>query len=132
MSIALWCVLIAGLMPYVATLTAKSRRDFDNARPREWLARQEGFRARAHAAQLNSFESFPLFAAAVVIADLRGADQTPINLLALGFIAARVLFIIFYIANLHVLRSLIWFVAMGCTVAMFFVDGAPLGELRGE
>ena len=123
MTIALWCVLVAGLLPYVATLTAKSRRGFDNANPREWLARQDGFRARAHAAQLNSFESFPLFAAAVIIADLRGAEQNPINLLALGFIAARVLFIIFYIANLHVLRSLIWFVAMACTVAMFFVDG---------
>ena len=127
MTLPLWCVLIAGLMPYAATLIAKSRRDFDNANPRPWLARQEGFRARAHAAQLNSFEAFPLFAAAVVIADLRGADQAPLNLLALGFIAARVLYIAFYIANLPLLRSLVWFLAIGCAVAMFFIDGAPIG-----
>jgi uncharacterized MAPEG superfamily protein len=124
MTLPFWCVLIAGLMPFVATLTAKSRRDFDNANPREWLGRQEGFRARAHAAQLNSFETFPLFAAAVVIAHLRGANPGPIETLALGFIGARALFIAFYIANLAPLRSLAWFVAMGCIVAMFFV-GAP-------
>jgi uncharacterized MAPEG superfamily protein len=124
MTLPFWCVLIAGLLPFIATLTAKSRRGFDNANPREWLARQEGFRARAHAAQLNSFETFPLFAAAVVIAHLRGANPGPIETLALGFIAARLLFIGFYIANLAMLRSLAWFAAMGCIVAMFFV-GTP-------
>ena len=50
MTLPFWCVLIAGLLPFIATLTAKSRRDFDNANPRAWLARQEGFRVRAHAA----------------------------------------------------------------------------------
>jgi uncharacterized MAPEG superfamily protein len=125
MTLPFWCVLIAGLMPFVATLIAKSRRDFDNAQPREWLAKQAGFRARAHAAQLNSFEALPLFAAAVLIAHVRGAAQHSIELLALGFIAARALFIVFYIANLAPLRSLAWFVAMGCSVAMFFVGTAP-------
>lgn len=122
MTLPFWCVLVAGLLPYVATIIAKSRRDFDNANPREWLARQQGFRARAHAAQLNSFEAFPLFAAAVVIAHVRGAQQHPIELLALGFIAARVLFIAFYVSNLAALRSLAWFAAMGCAIAMFFVE----------
>jgi uncharacterized MAPEG superfamily protein len=127
MTLPFWCVLIAGLMPFVATLTAKSRRGFDNANPREWLARQQGFRARAHAAQLNSFEAFPLFAAAVVIAHLRGANPDSIQLLALGFIGARVFFIGFYIANLASLRSLAWFVAIGCSVAMFFVGPPAAG-----
>jgi len=121
MTFALWCVLIAGLLPYAATLIAKSRRDFDNANPRAWLAQQQGFRARAHAAQLNSFEALPLFAAAVVIATLRGAMQPPVDWLAAGFIGARIFFLAFYLANLAPLRSLAWFVGMGCTVAMFFV-----------
>jgi uncharacterized MAPEG superfamily protein len=121
MTIAFWCVLIAGLMPIAATLTAKSRKDFDNANPREWLAKLDGFRARANAAQLNSFEALPLFAAAVIIAHLRGASQGTIDLLAMGFIAARVVFIALYLANLPALRSLAWGIAMLCTVAMFFV-----------
>jgi uncharacterized MAPEG superfamily protein len=121
MTLPFWCVLIAGLLPYVATMIAKSRRGYDNAEPRAWLARQEGFRARAHAAQQNSFEAFPLFAAAVVIAHVRGAEQPAIELLALGFIAARVLYLAFYVANLALLRSLAWFVGIGCAAATFFV-----------
>lgn len=121
MTIALWCVLVAGLMPYVATLTAKSRQDFDNANPREWLGKLDGFRARANAAQLNSFEAFPLFAAAVIIAHLRGAPQGTIDALAMAYIAARIAFIALYLANLASLRSVAWLVAMLCAVSMFFV-----------
>ena len=43
MTIALWCVLVAGLLPYVATVIAKAGTDFDNRDPRVWLARQQGF-----------------------------------------------------------------------------------------
>ena len=72
MTTAYWCVLIAGLLPYVATLTAKiGGEKFDNRDPREWLNRQSGHRQRANAAQLNSFEAFPLFAAAVVVAHMK-------------------------------------------------------------
>jgi uncharacterized MAPEG superfamily protein len=121
MTLPFWCVVIAAILPLLATVIAKSRRDYDNANPREWLARQEGFRARAHAAQQNSFEAFPPFAAAVIIAHLRGAPQDPIELLAIAFIAARVAYLALYVGNLAVLRSLAWFAASGFTLAMFFV-----------
>jgi uncharacterized MAPEG superfamily protein len=121
MPLPYYCVLIAGLLPYVATIIAKSRKGFDNADPRAWLARQEGFRARAHAAQLNSFEAFPFFAAAVIIAQLRGAPQDTINLLAMIFVLARVLYLATYLANLAALRSLVWLAGLVCVVAMFFV-----------
>lgn len=116
-----WCILIAGLLPYVATVVAKSRKDFDNANPRAWLAKQEGYRARAHAAQLNSFEAFPLFAVAVITAQLRGAPHDAINVLAAIFIVARVLYIGLYLADLASLRSLVWLAGIGCVVAMFLV-----------
>ena len=116
-----YSILIAGLLPYAATLIAKSRKDFDNANPRAWLAKQEGFRARAHAAQLNSFEALPFFAAAVIVAHLRGAPPDTINLLCAIFIAARVLYLVLYLANLAPLRSLAWLAALICTISMFFV-----------
>ena len=122
MTIAYWCVLIAGLMPLAATWIAKSRKDFDNANPREWLAKVGGFRGRAHAAQLNCFEVLPLFAAAVIIAHLRGATQGTIDMLAIGFIAARVVYIGLYLADLATLRSVAWLVGLICTVSMFFVS----------
>ena len=120
MTIAYWCVLVAGLLPYVATLTAKGGARFDNANPRAWLANQSGYRARANAAQLNSFEAFPFFAAAVVIAHLVAAPQARIDLLAVVFVVARAAFIACYLANLATLRSLVWLVGFGAVVALFF------------
>ncbi len=120
MTIALWCVLAAGILPYVATLTAKSGRSgFDNRDPRGWLARQEGFRKRANAAQMNAFEAFPFFAAAVITAHVLNGPQGLIDTLALVFIAARLLYLGFYLADQASLRSLAWFVGFGCVIAIF-------------
>lgn len=123
MTIAFWCVLAAGLLPYVATMIAKSKAGFDNSNPRAWLQKQEGFRQRANAAQLNSFEAFPLFAAAVTIAFLLQAPQPTIDRLALAFVAARVAYLVCYIADWAALRSLCWLVAMACSVAIFVIAG---------
>lgn len=71
MTIAYWCVLFMGLFPYVAAgIAKKGFEDYDNGMPRQWLAKQTGFRARANAAQANLFESLPLFFAAVIIASM--------------------------------------------------------------
>lgn len=120
MTMALWCVLIAGLLPYAAATIAKARSDFDNARPRDWLAQQEGFRRRANAAQANGFETFPLFAAAVIIAmTIHHAPQHKVDLLAMGFVVARIAYLAFYLANLAALRSTAWTIGMACTIAIF-------------
>lgn len=122
MTVAFWCVFVAGLLPYVATVTAKAgRRGFDNRDPRAWLAQQEGFRKRANNAQLNSFEAFPLFAAAVIIAHVTNGPQPLVDALALVFVAARVLYLAFYLANKSMLRSLVWFVGVATVVAIFLV-----------
>ena len=92
MTTAYWCVLAAALMPYVAVSIAKSGGErFDNSNPRLWLEKQQGFRARANAAQANSFEAFPFFAAAVIVAHLTQAPQDRIDALAVMFVLARVL-----------------------------------------
>jgi uncharacterized MAPEG superfamily protein len=124
MTIAYWCVLIAALLPYVATLTAKIGGErFDNGNPRDWLSQQAGHRRRANAAQLNSFEAFPLFAAAVIVAHLTNAPQPRVDTLAMTFVVARLFYIGFYVADRSTLRSLAWFVGIGSAVAIF-VAGA--------
>jgi uncharacterized MAPEG superfamily protein len=117
---ACWCVLIAGLLPYAATLTAKiGGTKFDNANPRDWLGNQSGFRRRANAAQLNSFEAFPLFAAAVIVAQMLAAPQARIDMLALVFVAARIAYLGLYLADFATLRSLAWLVGIASAVAIF-------------
>jgi uncharacterized MAPEG superfamily protein len=121
MTTAYWCVLVAGLLPYLATLTAKVGGErFDNANPRDWLSSQSGFRSRANAAQLNGFEAFPLFAAGVLVAHVAGGAQPRIDALALTFVGARVAYLAFYLADRATLRSLAWFVGIAAAVALFF------------
>jgi uncharacterized MAPEG superfamily protein len=120
MTIAFWCVLVAGFLPYFGTLTAKIGGErFDNSNPRDWLDAQSGFRKRANAAQHNSFEAFPFFAAAVIIAHVAGAPQGRIDLFAVMFILARLFYIAFYVADMATFRSLAWFVGIGSVVALF-------------
>jgi uncharacterized MAPEG superfamily protein len=124
MTAAVWCVLIAGLLPYVGTGLAKSNLKLrTNAAPREWLEKQEGWRKRAHWYQLNSFEAFPLFAAAVLTAQQRHAVQARIDHLAIAFILFRVLHLAFYLTNIHKLRTLVWFGAIVSAVWIFVVPG---------
>jgi uncharacterized MAPEG superfamily protein len=121
MTIAYWCVLVAALLPIVWAGAAKAgARNFDNARPRDYLGALEGWRARANWAQENSYEAFPPFAAGVIIAHLTGgADQSTINLLALAFVTARVLYGICYITDRSTLRSLAWSTGFACVVGLF-------------
>jgi uncharacterized MAPEG superfamily protein len=122
MTLAFWCVLVAGLLPYAGTLTAKIGGErFDNRNPREWLGAQAGFRQRANAAQLNGFEAFPLFAAGVVIAHLAGAPQPRIDTLAVVFVVGRIAYMLCYLADFATLRSLAWFVGIGSAVGLFIV-----------
>jgi len=121
MTIAYWCVLFMGLFPYVAAgIAKKGFEGYDNGMPRQWLAKQTGFRARANAAQANLFESLPFFFAAIVIATIAGAPQGRLDLLALGFVAARITYLICYVANWPATRSIVWLAGIACVVAIFF------------
>ncbi len=123
MTIALYCVLAAGLMPFLWTGVAKVRGPrYNNVNVRLWQSKLEGVAQRAHAAHLNSFEAFPLFAAAVIVAQMNGAAQGRIDMLALAFIGLRIIYGILYLANLASLRSLAWMAALVCTI-MIFVAG---------
>jgi uncharacterized MAPEG superfamily protein len=123
-TVALWCVLMAALLPYLATTLAKAGGErYNNRDPRAWLDRQEGFRLRAHNAQLNSFEAFPFFAAAVIVAQMLHAAQERIDALAIIFVAARIAYIVCYVADWHWVRSITWLIGW-LTCLFIFVSGA--------
>lgn len=124
MTVALWCVLIAGLMPYLATTVAKAGGErYDNRDPRQWLEAQQGWRRRADNAQKNAFEAFPLFAAAVIVAHLLQAPQERVDALAVIFVAARLAYFAAYLADWHWARSVVWLIAWLCPI-LIFVAGA--------
>lgn len=132
MTLAQLCLLIACALPVVCTGIAKwgtfgirrSEGGYDNHDPRGWLARQTGHRARANAAQANSFEALPLFLAGLFVAWQRGADTGTVDALAAAFIACRLVYVALYLADRANARSLAWMAGVGCCVALFFLPKA--------
>ena len=120
MSIAYWCILVAAVLPYVWVAIAKSGAPgYNNKDPRGWIAKQENYRVRnAHAAHLNAFEAFPTFAAGVLMAQFAGVAASRISVLALAFVAFRVLHGIFYLGAIHRLRSLCWLGGLACVITL--------------
>jgi uncharacterized MAPEG superfamily protein len=113
-------VLIVGVLPLVSTAIAKwGFQGFDNHNPREWLARQTGFRARANAAQHNAFEAFPFFAAAVALALILGLETQILNRYCVVFVAARLAYLVAYVADWALFRTLCWTLAYASCLAIY-------------
>jgi uncharacterized MAPEG superfamily protein len=124
MTTPFWCILIAGLLPYVWSSAAmKARIDqfgqLDNRLPRAQQAQLEGWGARVIGAAANGFETFPLFAAAVIVAHLAGADPGWSATWALLYLAARVLHGVFYASDLDMLRTAAFGLGQTCGIALF-------------
>jgi len=125
-TLAYGCVLVAALLPILCAgiakwgLFGKPRREggYDNHNPRAWLARQTDWRARANAAQANSFESLPFFIGAVIIAHQLHAPQTRLDILAFLFIFTRLVYILMYLADMATARSLAFAVGLGLNIAI--------------
>lgn len=124
MTVAFWCVLAAAVLPYLGAMIAKGGGRMPmgaNHNPREWLDQLQGWPKRAHWFQQNSFEAFPAFAAAVIIAQLAHGPQGKIDVLALSFIGSRLLYLLFYLADIAAARSVVWMGGIGCVVWLFLV-----------
>lgn len=85
-----------------------------NAGPRDGVAPPPGKLAgRLMRAQANLFETLPLFAAAVIMAEIAGKTGT-LTLWGAGlYFAARLVYLPLYALGVAYLRSLVWLVAAG-------------------
>lgn len=127
-TIAYWCVLFMAILPIVCAgiakygMFSKSRQDggYDNHIPRAWLAKQTDWRARANAAQANTFEALPFFFAAVIIAHQLQARQTVLDILAFMFVVLRIAYVLMYVADMAKTRSAIWSAALLTNIWILF------------
>lgn len=122
MNTAYACVLAAALLPYLFVGVSKSTSKYfktGNAQPRTYASELTGARQRAYWAQLNGFEAFPAFAAAVILASLAQVQESTINALSRSFIACRLAHGLFYIVDRDRLRSVAWAGGMFCVVTLF-------------
>lgn len=122
MTIADWCILAAGLLvPFIFTIYAKASKDFDNNKPRDYMEKIEGARKRAYWSVQNGQETFPLFAAAVLLAERAAATQTQIDMIAVGFVACRLVYGVMYVLDKATLRSVVWMAAIACIIKLFIM-----------
>ena len=120
----IWCLIIAVLLPYIGRIPlviAMNRAGgYDNHYPREQQASLKGFGARALAAHQNTFESLIIFATAILLAVTTGTTGETVQLLAIIHIGSRVVYNILYLMDKSSLRSLVWVISFGCTLAIIW------------
>ena len=128
MTPSLICIPIAFLLIYASKLPlavamhreGKSQgKGYDNRHPRDQQARLTGWGRRANAAHYNGFESFPGFAAGALVANVAGGDPWWATALAIGYLVTRVLYIGFYLGDVHFARSSSWFLGLACILGLF-------------
>ncbi|MFT3709039.1 MAG: MAPEG family protein [Archangium sp.] len=131
MTFTIACIFAAAALPYffllLSGLPSSTERGrwgsgYDNREARASLEQLTGWRKRAHFAQLNGHEAFPSFAAALICAQLAGADVTWVHALAIGFFVFRLAHGAAYLANLGIPRSVLWGAAVSCTSGLFIVS----------
>jgi uncharacterized MAPEG superfamily protein len=123
MTVAEW-MLLAAVVLYLLTIAPfkpLGHREFDNSKPRDPEFYANPLRARALGAHLNGIETFPFFAAAVLLAEFRVAPQHLIDELAVAFILLRLLFVAAYLLDYPTLRTLLWNAGFAINLAIFFL-----------
>ena len=119
-----YLIIIACLLPYVFAVVAKMAGGFkreDNQNPREVLAKTTGLAARANAVQQNSFESLPLFIAAVLMAEYMVIPQVVVMMFGIAYIVLRIIYGICYLANWATLRSIVWMLSLLCPICILLM-----------
>lgn len=126
MTILVWALLIAVILPILAkaplAVAMFKAGGYDNNHPRDQENSLTGFGARALAAHQNAFESLIIFAPAILLAMITGNTGELIQQLAMAHIAARVVYNLLYLADQATLRSLVWMIATGCSIAIIVIS----------
>lgn len=122
MTIAEW-MLFGAVLLYLLTIAPfkpLGYREFDNAKPRDATFYEKPLRARALGAHNNGIETFPFFAAAVLLAEFRHVPQQAVDSLSVTFLVIRLLFVCAYLGNWPTTRTLLWNAGFAVNAAIFF------------
>lgn len=119
-SVALAAALV--YLPFLAVGYARFKLGYDASAPRAMLPKLPAFAQRATWAHENAFESMILFAPAALMAYVTQQQSAAALTAALVYLVARTLYPVFYIANVPVLRSLMFGLANLGTITLYFLS----------
>ncbi len=122
MTALLWALVALVLIPYLCRLPVISaiqqQGGYDNHHPRTQQATLTGRGARANAAHYNSFEALQLYLAALLACVASGNTDALMGQLAWGYVICRLAFVLLYLADKALARSIVWVIGIGCVLTM--------------
>lgn len=93
----------------------------DNKMPRQQITQLDGAGHRAIAAQLNSWEALAMFIAALVALHMAAVSWESVAILCMAFVACRIVYVLCYLANQDILRSLSFLAGFGICLYFFYL-----------
>lgn len=123
MTIALWCLLMAAVLHILSKgplilEQVRTEKGYNNSNPRKQQNALTGAGQRALAAHQNQIESFPLFAAGVIVATMMKVHPGAIDILAIAYIISRCIYVYLYVKNHHSMRTLVFFIGYLASLAL--------------
>lgn len=123
--ILLYCIVAAAVLIYLPFLVvgyARVQVGYDLSSPRAMFDKLPPYAQRATWAHQNSFEAFPIFAAAALMAYVTGQNSALAVGAAIVFLIARSLYSVFYILNIPLARSLMYAIGTACSGTLFVLS----------
>ena len=109
-------------LPFLLVAYARVRIGYDISAPRAMFDKLPLYAQRATWAHQNSFEAFMVFAAAALMAYVTGVNSSTAVWAAIAFVVARLLYSIFYILNIPLLRSLMFGIGSFGSATLIFLS----------
>lgn len=118
-------VVIAAVLvyaPFMVVGLARLQMGYDMSAPRKMTDKMPPYAQRANWAHQNSFESLTLFAPAALMAYVTGQDSIVALGAVIAYVTARLLYSIFYVADIPILRSAMFAVGSLGIYTLFFLS----------
>ncbi|WP_346292856.1 MAPEG family protein [Sphaerothrix gracilis] len=119
------CIALAAVLIYLPFLIVgleRFRLGYDQSAPRTMSDKLPPYAQRANWAHQNSFESFTLFAPAALMAYVTGQTSALVLGIAIAYVVARLLYSVFYILDVPLLRSLMFAVGSFGIFSLFVIS----------
>jgi uncharacterized MAPEG superfamily protein len=97
--------VILAYAPFLVVAWGRFQNGYDQSAPRAMFDKLPAYAQRATWAHQNSFEALTIYGLAALMAYATGVESDWAKIAAIAFIVARLLYSIFYIANIPLLRS---------------------------
>lgn len=109
-------------LPYLLVAFGRAQVGYDLSAPRAMFDKLPAYAQRATWAHQNSFEALIIYTVAAIMAYVTGVDSPWVAKAAIAFLIARLLFSVFYIADVPLARSLMFGIGSAASTTLFVLS----------